>query len=278
MNFSKIVDDDYVPAAALGGLTNGVSTVEMASAYATLANDGKFRNPTCIKKITDYDGNVVVNMKKITKEKQIYTQAAAEAMTDILEGVLVRGTAAGKQLSNMACAGKTGTTSDKKDGWFCGYTPYYTTAVWVGYDTPREVSNLYGSTYPLYIWHQFMEELHSGMEYTSFTYDSITSDDTYSSYDSDTDYDTTATEAPEETVEPDAMETDQEDTQDGDITGDEEETGEGNGKTPKATQSAGQNKDKNSQKPSNNNSSNNGDEYEDVGEETTVEDVGESTE
>jgi membrane peptidoglycan carboxypeptidase len=273
MNFSKIVDDDYVPAAALGGLTNGVSTVEMASAYATLANDGKFRNPTCIKKITDYDGNVVVNMNKITKEKEVYTAAAAEAMTDILEGVLVRGTGAGKQLSNMACAGKTGTTSDKKDGWFCGYTPYYTTAVWVGFDTPKEVSNLYGSTYPLYIWHQFMEELHSGMEYTSFSYDAMGSGDD-SDYD-DTEYyeETTETAEPEETVDPEVIETEEEDT-DNDVT-DEEEPDDSTSKKPQATQKASQNSNQSSgqTKPSNNNNNSNSNDYDDVGEETTVEDV-----
>ena len=206
MNFSKIVDSDYVPAASLGGLTNGASTVEMASAYATIVNNGKFRNPTCITKITDYDGNVIVNMNKLTKQKQVYKPEAAEAMTDILKGVLVRGTAAGKQLSNMACAGKTGTTSDKKDGWFCGYTPYYSTAVWVGYDNPRAVSNLYGSTYPLYIWHEFMEDLHSGLEYADFVYDTGSSDSSDQTYTTTTE-DPKATKKPEETIDPSATKT-----------------------------------------------------------------------
>ena len=90
-------------------------------------------------------------------------------MTDILTGVLQRGTAAGHALDNgMACAGKTGTTSDKKDGWFCGYTPYYTTAVWVGCDNPKTVDNLYGSTYPLGIWEQYMNDIHSGLELKEF--------------------------------------------------------------------------------------------------------------
>ena len=68
-------------------------------------------------------------------------------MVDILKGVMTRGTARGHSLQNgMISAGKTGTTNDKKDGWFCGFTPYYTTAVWVGYDSPRTVDDLYGST------------------------------------------------------------------------------------------------------------------------------------
>ena len=264
MNFSKIVDDDFYPASALGGLTNGVSTVEMASAYATLANDGTFRAPTCIKKITDYDGNVVVNMNRLTETKKIYKPEAAEAMTDILEGVLVRGTAAGKALSNMACAGKTGTTSDKKDGWFCGYTPYYSTAVWVGYDTPTPVSNLYGSTYPLYIWKQFMEELHSGLAYADFDYTKLE--------ESDQDYEETVTdeeflptETPMETIDPDAIENEQEDTRNEETPAPTEDVS-GEETVPEPTEKA-------TQKPSNNNP-NNGTDYEDVGDETTVEDVG----
>lgn len=208
MNFTKIVDTDYVPAASLGGLTNGVSTTEMASAFATLANDGKFRDPTCIVKILDSEGKVIVNTNKSVKEKQIYEETAARTMTDILEGVMTRGTAAGKGLSNMASAGKTGTTSDKKDGWFCGYTPYYSTAVWVGYDTPRTLNNLYGSTYPLYIWKDFMEQLHAGKEYMAFK-DPEDGSGTSSQGDNDvtnTDEDQNATRAPKETIDPDAVE------------------------------------------------------------------------
>ncbi len=168
MNFNRIVRTDYVPAASLGGLTNGVTTVEMASAYATICNGGVFRDPTCIKKITDSNGNTIVNNNEIRKEKRVYKKDAAMEMTDILTGVPIRGTAAGHALKNMACAGKTGTTSDKKDGWFCGFTPYYTTAAWVGYDDPQPLSDLYGSTYPLYIWEDFMNAIHEGLEYKDF--------------------------------------------------------------------------------------------------------------
>lgn len=208
MNFSNIVDTDYVPAASLGGLTNGVSTVEMASAYAAIENDGVYREPTCITKITDADGNVLVNNKKKHNQKQVYKEDAARTMTDILEGVLIRGTAAGHALDNMACAGKTGTTSDQKDGWFCGYTPYYTTVVWVGYDTPQTLSNLYGSTYPLSIWEDFMSQIHEGLEYKDFpTYsgenatDYITEEEEDDEEDDEEEEEVTPT--PEVTIEPD---------------------------------------------------------------------------
>lgn len=172
MNFNRIVDSDYYLPASLGGLTYGCSPVEMASGYATLANEGKFREPTCIIKILDANGNEVVSDD--VDEKFIYESQAANVMVDILEGVLVRGTAKGYALPNgMACAGKTGTTNDKKDGWFCGFTPYYTTSVWVGYDQPKKVDDLYGSTYPLRTWYDFMSELHADLEPVKFPYEII---------------------------------------------------------------------------------------------------------
>lgn len=159
MNFNKIVDTDYTLAAALGGLTNGVSPIEMASAYATLENNGVYREPTCIVKIIDSEGKVIVEDNMDSKE--VYDSKAAKLMTEIMTGVIKNGTGRGLGLSHTISAGKTGTTNDKKDGWFCGYTPYYTTTVWVGYDTPKTVYDLMGNTYPGRIWHNYMEEIHT---------------------------------------------------------------------------------------------------------------------
>ena len=158
MNFSSIEDSDYVLSASLGGLSKGASCLEMTSAYATLENEGVFRQPTCVTLITDSKGNVVVRPE--TEEKQVYQSSAAHEMTNILEGVLTRGTAHGKALTNMPCAGKTGTTNDNIDGWFVGYTAYYTTGVWIGFDSPRSTHSLSGATYPLDIWYNYMTELH----------------------------------------------------------------------------------------------------------------------
>lgn len=208
MDFNNIVDDDYYPASSLGGLTNGVTTVEMASAYATLENDGIYRQPTCIKKITDSEGNVILkNNGEKRKETQVYEEEAARAMTDILTGVLTNGTAAGHALTNMSCAGKTGTTSDKKDGWFCGYTPYYTTAVWVGYDSPKTLDDLYGSTYPLTIWQGFMNEIHEGLENVEFPSYGASS----SSKKNDSSESSEPDPTPQETLDPDATEGDEPD-------------------------------------------------------------------
>lgn len=166
MQFRNIVSSDYVPAASLGGLTYGVCTLEMAGAYCTLANDGIYREPTCIVKITTADGEEITGRER--EEKRIYETNAARMMTDILQGVMTNGTGVKLQLKNSVSAGKTGTTNDIKDGWFVGYTPYYTTAVWVGYDMPKALDNLAGNTYPGYIWKSFMDEIHEELPERDF--------------------------------------------------------------------------------------------------------------
>lgn len=166
MNFSRLDEQDMRPTSALGGFTNGVSAVEMASAYATLENDGKYREPTCITRITDAQDNVILETKN--EEKEIYKSNAARMMTDMLVSVVQSGTGRGLALANMPCAGKTGTTNDNKDGWFVGYTGYYTTSVWVGYDMPKELPGLTGSSYPGNIWKNFMEQIHVGLEPIEF--------------------------------------------------------------------------------------------------------------
>lgn len=216
MNFSRIAKSDYYLPASLGGLTYGASTLEMASAYATLENDGKYREPTCIVKILDSNENEIVSDE--VSQETIYKKDAARAMTDILRGVITRGTARGLGLDNgQTSAGKTGTTNDKKDGWFCGYTPYYTTAVWVGYDSPRTVADLYGSTYPGRIWHEYMTGVHEKLELKEFelgdldsgystnnNYNENQNDDTGEggSVDTDPDDDNDVDEDPDDNIEP----------------------------------------------------------------------------
>lgn len=158
MNFSKLQDSDNNLATALGGLTIGASPVEMASAYATIENNGYFREPTCVIEILDADGNQIV--KTSSNETPIYKEEAAKIMTEVLMGVIKNGTGKGLGLTYTVSAAKTGTTNDKKDGWFCGYTPYYTTSVWVGCDMPKTIPDLTGGSYPGRIWHNFMNQIH----------------------------------------------------------------------------------------------------------------------
>lgn len=166
MEFTDIMPQDYTGSSALGGFTRGASTLEMSGAYAALANGGVYRSPSCIVRVEDSYGNVVYEHQ--SEEKQVYEKSAADAMTDILKGVMTNGTAKGQGLSNMPSAGKTGTTNENKDGWFAGYTPYYTTSIWVGYDSPRWLKGLTGSAYPAEIWHNFMEEIHAGLPVKNF--------------------------------------------------------------------------------------------------------------
>lgn len=162
MNFSGLEPEDYkYDTTCLGGFTKGTTAVEMAAGYATLANDGKYRTPTCVVKITDNEGNVIVPNKE--ESKQVYSSNAARSMTDVLESCVTdsSATASGCALDvDMPVACKTGTTSNYVDGWLCGYSPYYTTAVWVGMDVYEPVDNLSGSTYPAYIWKNFMDKAH----------------------------------------------------------------------------------------------------------------------
>lgn len=161
MNFTNIVESDYVLPTALGGFTTGVSALEMAAGYETIENDGGYREPTCIRVILDGDGKEIYASD--VPVEQIYDVTASRMMTDVLTTVMDEGTGKAAKLSNISCAGKTGTTNSYKDGWFVGYTKYYTTSVWVGYDMPREVPGLRGTSYPIQIWKGFMEHAHEGL-------------------------------------------------------------------------------------------------------------------
>ena len=169
MGFGSINERDYVPAAALGGLTYGVTALEMSGAYAAICNDGVFRRPTCILRISDADGNTLAGGYGNENSRiRIYEKNAARMMTDVLKTVMTSGTGRRLALTNMTSAGKTGTTNNQKDGWFVGFTGYYTTGIWVGYDYPREMKELMGNTYPGYIWKNFMEKIHEGLPDRTF--------------------------------------------------------------------------------------------------------------
>lgn len=168
MGYDNLCPNDYYDSAALGGLTFGVTTVEQASAYCSIANHGVFREPTCIKSIIDTNGNEVW---EDYESVQVYKAKAADDIIDILKDVLKYGTAARSNwasASKIEAFAKTGTTNGSKDGWLCGATPYYTVSVWVGYDTPQVMNSLMGNTYPLQIWKASMLSLTDGLEPAKF--------------------------------------------------------------------------------------------------------------
>ena len=194
MNFSKIVSDDYNLSAALGGLTNGVNTVEMANAYYTLENHGEYTQTDCISSILDSNGDEIY---EDPTSKNVYSQSAADQMTDILTGVLKSGTAKGlkwSSASDIEAAGKTGTTNNNKVGWFCGYTPYYTISVYVAYDHQRTTKDIWGYSYPAKIWKEAMLFMTDGLEAKDFDLDTSHS----SGKDQVYDYDDADSSAPAE--------------------------------------------------------------------------------
>lgn len=166
-NISYIDNDNM--ALSLGGFTEGVRVVDMAKGYCTLANNGTYSDRTCIKKIERVsDGTIYKNNNQKT---QVFSQDAAWMMTDVLKGVLNEPYATGKSLKldgKQICAGKTGTTNSSKDVWFCGYTKYYTTVVWAGYDTPRAMPGASGASVPGVIWKDYMDKIHTGLEPLDF--------------------------------------------------------------------------------------------------------------
>lgn len=161
-----------VPAIALGGLEKGVSPLDMAEAYGTLAAGGMHAEPYGIARVTDAKGKELFRVSP--KPDKALDPAVAYLTTDILKGVISRGTGKSAAIGRPA-AGKTGTTQQYRDAWFVGYTPDLVTAVWVGYpDAQREMTNVHGravtgGSFPANIWAQFMKNALKGVEEHEFT-------------------------------------------------------------------------------------------------------------
>ncbi len=150
---------------ALGGLTQGVRPIEMAAAYSVFPNKGIYNKPVTFTKIYDKDGNLIYENKP--KKERVISEQVAYLMVDIMQGVVKGGTGGRAALSNMPTAGKTGTTTNNVDAWFIGYTPYYTTAVWMGHDDPKNLG-FTGGNYPASLWKDIMTNVHKGKPYKDF--------------------------------------------------------------------------------------------------------------
>ncbi len=150
---------------ALGGISKGITPLQMAGAYATIANDGEYITPTFYTKMVDSNGNTIL---EATQEKQrVFSEQNAYILKELLtEPTKSGGTASNCKISGIETAAKTGTTSDNKDKWLCGFTPYYTAATWFGYDWPESV---YTPTYASVIWKNVMAGIHKGLDSKSFT-------------------------------------------------------------------------------------------------------------
>lgn len=168
-------DKDYNASTALGGITAGVSNLELTGAYAAIAAGGTYTKPVFFSKILDHDGNVLI--ENVPKRHQALKEATAFLLTDALREAVAGGskfatspispTGRRARLSNMTSAGKSGTTTANKDLWFTGFTPYYTAGIWSGNDGNQTVSG--GTSYHKDIWKKIMERVHEGLPDPGFS-------------------------------------------------------------------------------------------------------------
>lgn len=157
--------NDYGRTMALGGLTDGVLNYELCSAFAAIANEGEYNSPIFYTKILDHDGNVL--LENPGESRRVIKESTAALLTLAMQSVVTSGTGTACSLGSMPVAGKTGTTTSNVDLWFCGYTPYYTCAVWGGYDDNKSVPA--GTTsYRFNIWRGIMSRIHEDLEPKQF--------------------------------------------------------------------------------------------------------------
>lgn len=160
---------DIQQALALGGLTDGVSNFELNAAYAAIANEGVYIEPTLYTKVLDHDGNVLIDKTNPDSHKVLSEETAfllTDAMQDVVEAP--GGTGGRCKLPNMAVAGKTGTTSDNRDSWFAGFTPYYTATTWVGYDNNAKMNTSTETPLSRTLWKKVMSQIHEDLENKPF--------------------------------------------------------------------------------------------------------------
>lgn len=175
--FSTLVDkrvekdgtvvSDIGQPLALGGITDGVTNMELNAAYATIANKGTYIKPKLYTKIVDHDGNIVID-NTAPESTQVIKESTAWLLTNAMVDVVTTGTGGSVNFGNMAIAGKTGTTSDYKDVWFSGFTPYYTATTWTGYDNNVSMKTSAEKNLSKTMWKAVMSRIHENLEYQSF--------------------------------------------------------------------------------------------------------------
>lgn len=174
MGISTLSEKDYNASTALGGITDGVSNVELTAAFGTIGAKGVYTRPIFFTKVLDHDGNVLLESQR--ESRQALKPETAFLLTDAMKDVMtgrskfaaapVNPTGRRAALASMAAAGKSGTTTDNKDLWFVGFTPYYTAGIWSGNDNSKPVTG--GTSYHKDIWKKIMDRVHEGLENTGF--------------------------------------------------------------------------------------------------------------
>lgn len=164
--FSNLTEEDQVEALALGGTHGGVTNLELTAAYAAIANGGTYLEPIYYTEILDQEGNML--LKKVSQRQTAVRTSTAALLTEAMEGVMTEGTGVKAAFSGMALAGKSGTSTELRDLWFVGYSPYYVCGVWGGYD---DFSAQSSSGYVKSIWRAVMQQAHHGLAYRDFLLD-----------------------------------------------------------------------------------------------------------
>lgn len=181
---SSLTSTDVNAATALGGLTDGVSNLELTASYASIANSGNYTKPLFFTKIVDHDGKVLINnepdVHRVIKDSTAFllTDAMAQSMESSRKfaSVTLNSTSARANIPGMSNAGKSGTTTSNNDIWFVGYTPYYTAGIWAGCDSNQKLNSKNGGTsFHKDIWKKIMIRVHEGLSDPGFPVpDSIT--------------------------------------------------------------------------------------------------------
>ncbi|MEE0686893.1 MAG: transglycosylase domain-containing protein [Lachnospiraceae bacterium] len=166
-NADGTFDSDINQSLALGGITDGVTNLELCAAYAAIANNGQYTEPLYYTKVLDNSGKII--LEREPEKRQVIKESTAYVLTDAMHDVVTNGgTGTKANMKNMYVAGKTGTSSNDYDIWFAGYTPYLTATIWSGYDENKTLSN---TSYHLTIWKNIMTRIHEdkGYEYAEFS-------------------------------------------------------------------------------------------------------------
>ncbi|WP_081679500.1 transglycosylase domain-containing protein [Butyrivibrio sp. XPD2002] len=163
----KIYTDNQLPTA-LGGLTHGVTNMELNAAYATIANGGVYIKPKLYTKVVDHEGNTILDNTKVDSTR-ILKESTAYLLTSAMQDVVTSGTGTAVNFGTTAIAGKTGTTSDENDVWFAGYTTYYTATTWAGYDNNVDLTTKPEQQLAKTLWRAVMSKIHENLPSTQFT-------------------------------------------------------------------------------------------------------------
>lgn len=152
----KGTNDLALAPLSLGGLTKGATPLQMAAAYGAFGNSGIYAKPHFITSIVDANG--VIIYKHTQESKRVMSEDTSWLMTNLLQTVVQSGTGTNARISGVLAAGKTGTSEEYRDSWFCGFVPGFSGAVWMGYDQNYTMTNVYGGGYPALIWKSMMQE------------------------------------------------------------------------------------------------------------------------